>query len=146
MLDEPIHQLSFDRQPPGYLIPETHQGVAPGRAAVDSAIDQEEQLGGAGAGDVEHPLLLGILMLAVEALMASAADPLAEVAVEKGLAWLLRAVAENRHHQSAPIGFYFARLWYYESMYPLVFTLSALTRAVEHFADPNEDPATQIPP
>jgi len=27
--------------------------------------------------------------------------------------------------ESAPIGFYFAKLWYYESLYPVVFALGA---------------------
>ena len=30
--------------------------------------------------------------------------------------------------QYAPIGFYFAKLWYYEELYPLSFTLAALGR------------------
>jgi squalene-hopene/tetraprenyl-beta-curcumene cyclase len=28
----------------------------------------------------------------------------------------------------SPIGFYFAKLWYFERMYPLVFAVSALGR------------------
>jgi len=104
----------------------------PARRGVDWLCSHQKGDGGwggdpAGASSVEETAV------AVEALMAATADRWVEVAVEKGLGWLVRAVAENRHRQSAPIGFYFARLWYYESMYPLVFTLSALTRAVEHY-------------
>jgi hypothetical protein len=29
----------------------------------------------------------------------------------------------------SPIGFYFAKLWYYEKLYPLIFTVSALGHA-----------------
>jgi squalene-hopene/tetraprenyl-beta-curcumene cyclase len=67
--------------------------------------------------------------VATEALLGSAADRSVQVAADKGLAWLVRAVAEDRHRHPAPIGFYFARLWYYEAMYPLVFATSALSRA-----------------
>jgi hypothetical protein len=39
-------------------------------------------------------------------------------------------VEEDRHRQSSPIGFYFAKLWYYETLYPLTYSLSALGQAV----------------
>jgi squalene-hopene/tetraprenyl-beta-curcumene cyclase len=48
-----------------------------------------------------------------------------------GLDWLCNAVQSNHHRASQPIGFYFARLWYYEKMYPLVFSLSALNKGLE---------------
>ncbi len=43
----------------------------------------------------------------------------------------LRAVADEcggvaAPEQPAPIGFYFAKLWYYERLYPMVFTVAAL--------------------
>lgn len=53
-------------------------------------------------------------------------------AAAKGLAWLVRAVQEGRHRQAEPIGLYFARLWYYEDLYPIIFTVSALREAVRH--------------
>ena len=40
--------------------------------------------------------------------------------------WLLRRVEDDTWTQPAPIGFYFAKLWYYERMYPMVFTVAAL--------------------
>jgi squalene-hopene/tetraprenyl-beta-curcumene cyclase len=33
-----------------------------------------------------------------------------------------------------PIGFYFARLWYYEKLYPIIFTVAALGRAQKKLA------------
>ena len=36
---------------------------------------------------------------------------------------------ESREIQAAPIGLYFARLWYYERLYPVIFATSALGRA-----------------
>ena len=52
-------------------------------------------------------------------------------ALEKGLAWLCREIAQGRLSRPAPIGLYFAKLWYFEKLYPIVFTLSALRRALE---------------
>jgi squalene-hopene/tetraprenyl-beta-curcumene cyclase len=44
--------------------------------------------------------------------------------------WLVDRVEQNQHRQPAPIGFYFAKLWYYERLYPLTFTVAALGRAL----------------
>ncbi len=44
----------------------------------------------------------------------------------KGQNWLARAILSGGLQESAPIGFYFAKLWYYESMYPVVFALGAM--------------------
>jgi squalene-hopene/tetraprenyl-beta-curcumene cyclase len=50
-------------------------------------------------------------------------------AVARGLAWLIDAVEAGRLHQPTPIGFYFAKLWYFEKMYPIVWSVMALGRA-----------------
>ncbi len=68
--------------------------------------------------------------LAVEALLAAASEPEFMPAIEKGLNWLVNRVERGEHRNAAPIGFYFAKLWYYEKLYPLAFTVSALGRAV----------------
>ena len=64
--------------------------------------------------------------LATEALLAG--DP-EKTAGWRGLAWLMDRVEEGSYRKTTPIGFYFAKLWYFESLYPLVFTVSALRRA-----------------
>ena len=50
-------------------------------------------------------------------------------AVELGVGWLIEATEGGTRFPPAPIGLYFARLWYFEELYPLVFTVSALTLA-----------------
>jgi squalene-hopene/tetraprenyl-beta-curcumene cyclase len=50
-------------------------------------------------------------------------------------------VESNRHHESAPIGFYFAKLWYYEKLYPLIWTVAALGPAARERLRPSELPA-----
>ena len=75
--------------------------------------------------------------LAVEALISGGSRASLQPAIKKGLHWLVTAVLENRHQESSPIGFYFAKLWYYERLYPLVFTAAALGSAVrEMTCDP----------
>ncbi len=48
----------------------------------------------------------------------------------RGLEWLLNAVESDRWTESSPIGLYFAKLWYYEELYPLLFLVSALRAAL----------------
>lgn len=48
------------------------------------------------------------------------------VAIIRGVEFLLRSVAMGRHREPWPIGFYFAKLWYHERLYPLIFAVAAL--------------------
>lgn len=48
-------------------------------------------------------------------------------AISKGTAWLIKKV-DNSDIAAAPIGLYFARLWYFEELYPVIFALSATKR------------------
>ncbi len=68
--------------------------------------------------------------LAVEALLMGVADDSTQAAIGKGLRWLVEAVETGRYLENSPIGFYFAKLWYHEKLYPLIFTVSALGRAI----------------
>jgi len=51
-------------------------------------------------------------------------------AYHRGLHWLVEAVESDRFLEASPIGLYFAKLWYYEDLYPIIFTASALRRHV----------------
>ncbi len=68
--------------------------------------------------------------LAVEALMTGGSGLVGHRAAERGLQWLISAVESGSHRQCSPIGFYFAKLWYYERLYPLIFSVSALGHAL----------------
>jgi squalene-hopene/tetraprenyl-beta-curcumene cyclase len=74
--------------------------------------------------------------LAVEALLSNNSRP-SQNAARRGIDWLIEAVRQQRHLEPTPIGYYFAKLWYYEKLYPLLFTVSALGAAVRsrHAAD-----------
>ncbi len=47
-------------------------------------------------------------------------------AVHCGTDWLIAHTYYGHSTPASPIGLYFARLWYFEELYPLIFTLSAL--------------------
>jgi squalene-hopene/tetraprenyl-beta-curcumene cyclase len=67
--------------------------------------------------------------LAVEALLAAPLESPHAAAAWEGVSWLIEAVENDSFREPAPIGFYFAKLWYYERLYPLIFTVSALGQA-----------------
>jgi squalene-hopene/tetraprenyl-beta-curcumene cyclase len=70
--------------------------------------------------------------LAVEALAETSsrtpAEAITRTAIDRGAAWLVDAVEQGRWREPAPIGFYFAKLWYHERLYPLIFATGALTK------------------
>jgi len=102
--------------------------------------------GGAGkASDVAPSGMSSVeeTALAVEALLTTRNDETFQPTLEEGIQWLLEAVRTGRHRESAPIGFYFARLWYYEKVYPLAFTVAALGRALRQFSTRSSDEREQ---
>lgn len=68
--------------------------------------------------------------LAVEALASKnlLGLPGASHAAERGASWLAMRVNEGTAEEASPIGFYFAKLWYFESLYPTIFAASGLKR------------------
>lgn len=63
--------------------------------------------------------------LAVESLLGS----IHTEAVGRGVAWLVARANPDDWASPSPIGFYFAKLWYFERLYPLIFMVSALGAA-----------------
>lgn len=53
-----------------------------------------------------------------------------------GVEFLVRGIETDRHHTAWPIGFYFAKLWYHEKLYPHIFTASALGKFLRTSAAP----------
>ncbi|MEM8946879.1 MAG: prenyltransferase/squalene oxidase repeat-containing protein [Planctomycetota bacterium] len=73
--------------------------------------------------------------LAITALLPYAAnDQRIEAAVEVGISWLIEAIEQDRHTEPAAIGFYFAKLWYHERLYPQIFATHALAAAARKYA------------
>lgn len=71
--------------------------------------------------------------VAVEALLAGGLTSVRTAPIEAGVRWLVEAVETDRYREPAPIGLYFAKLWYYERLYPRIFTVAALGQAVDHW-------------
>lgn len=82
---------------------------------------------GGWGGAASTPSSIEETALAVEVLLN--AGPNAEAAVERGLTWLIERIEAGGLHQPTPIGFYFAKLWYFEKLYPIIFSVAALGRA-----------------
>jgi squalene-hopene/tetraprenyl-beta-curcumene cyclase len=82
---------------------------------------------GGWGGAVNTPSSIEETALAVEILLDAGTS--AEAAVERGLAWLIERIEGGGLTQPTPIGFYFAKLWYFEKLYPIIFSVAALGRA-----------------
>jgi squalene-hopene/tetraprenyl-beta-curcumene cyclase len=50
--------------------------------------------------------------------------------IERGIEYLVKRVEDGTFTDASPIGFYFAKLWYFEKLYPIIFTVAALGRAL----------------
>jgi squalene-hopene/tetraprenyl-beta-curcumene cyclase len=83
---------------------------------------------GGWGGAADTPSSVEETSLAVEALCSL---PHASEAFEKGISWLCEKVLDNSFRQPAPIGFYFAKLWYFEKLYPMIFAVSALGKSLD---------------
>ena len=74
--------------------------------------------------------------LAIDGLCAYAqvtgGDPDVTTAIAYGAAWLAEATEEGRSFPASPIGLYFAKLWYSEKLYPIVFASAALEKALPY--------------
>jgi squalene-hopene/tetraprenyl-beta-curcumene cyclase len=82
---------------------------------------------GGWGGAANTPSSIEETALAVEVLLDAGAQ--AEAAVERGLAWLIERIEAGGLAHPTPIGFYFAKLWYFEKLYPIIFSVAALGRA-----------------
>jgi len=56
-------------------------------------------------------------------------------AVYPAAQWLMQHTENPDRIHPAPIGLYFARLWYYEELYPLIFAVAALQKVKNTLAD-----------
>jgi len=117
---------------------ETAGNSVPGES-IDRAVDwlvaqQNADNGWSGAAGAASSMEeTGVALQAlVAAWMRKAGDPLAQDglrgAIARGAEWLVTAIENEGWKVPAPIGLYFAKLWYFERMYPLIFANGALAR------------------
>jgi squalene-hopene/tetraprenyl-beta-curcumene cyclase len=126
----------------------------PARRGVAWLLGAQNADGGWG-GAVKTPSSMEETAVAVEILVdapgayaagsPNASSSAVERAVNNGLAWLVQEVEAGGLHNPTPIGFYFAKLWYFEKLYPIIFTVAALGRARQKLSrrQPQDPPARQ---
>ncbi|MFT5462627.1 MAG: squalene-hopene/tetraprenyl-beta-curcumene cyclase, partial [Planctomycetota bacterium] len=89
--------------------------------------------GGFGASQGLEPSIeeTGMGLEALGVIAATDLAPRRQVlsAMENAGLWLAEATSEGTRFPATPIGLYFARLWYSERLYPIVYTVAALERA-----------------
>jgi len=101
----------------------------PARRGVDWLLSAQNADGGWG-GSLHTPSSMEETALAVEVLIGEPSLALrAGVTVERGLTWLIERIEAGGLREPTPIGFYFAKLWYLQKLYPIIFTVAALGRA-----------------
>ena len=97
-------------------------GGAPGLApSIEETALATDALAGFVIADIRNPKCCGQAVRA---------------AVERGAAWLIEQTAEGTRLEAAPIGLYFARLWYFERLYPVIFATAALEKAARCLSQP----------
>lgn len=92
--------------------------------------------GGWGGGKTGLPSTVEETALALSALAELSGGVLSGTdlasSLGRGYKWLEAATEGGTSFEASPIGFYFAKLWYYERTYPLVWTVEALVRLANH--------------
>ena len=78
---------------------------------------------GSFGGDANAPSSIEETAVALHALSGVADDG------RKSVQWLIAATENGTRFPASPIGLYFARLWYHEQLYPVVWTLGAMRAA-----------------
>jgi squalene-hopene/tetraprenyl-beta-curcumene cyclase len=88
-----------------------------------------QQQNGGWSGSEAGPVSIEETALALTALAGAQrhVDTSVTHALTRGTNWLIERVESGAWKNPAPIGFYFARLWYYERLYPLIFAVGALS-------------------
>jgi len=103
-------------------------GSGPWTRAVDRAkgwlVRAQHEDGGFGGAPGIDPTLEET-GLALEGLSAAGG---CEEAVARGRRWLSERTAQGSRFDPSPIGLYFAKLWYWDRLYPLIFTAAGLGR------------------
>ncbi|MBS0263510.1 MAG: squalene--hopene cyclase [Planctomycetes bacterium] len=95
---------------------------------------QAQNSDGGWSGNAGGPSSIEETALATEALLTvKSENPEISGAAQRGIAWLLNRFDAGGLADPSPIGFYFAKLWYFEKLYPVIFATAALRRAVKQF-------------
>jgi squalene-hopene/tetraprenyl-beta-curcumene cyclase len=86
---------------------------------------------GGWGGAPQTPSSVEETALAVDALLGCGEVAGSKESLERGIRWLVERVEDDSFSDASPIGFYFAKLWYFEQLYPIIFITGALGRALQ---------------
>jgi squalene-hopene/tetraprenyl-beta-curcumene cyclase len=86
---------------------------------------------GGWGGAPQTPSSVEETALAVDVLLGCGKVAGSKEAIERGLRWLVERIEDGGFVEATPIGFYFAKLWYFEQLYPVIFITGALGRALQ---------------
>jgi squalene-hopene/tetraprenyl-beta-curcumene cyclase len=106
--------------------PVSAETIARGRDAL--AAMQQPDGGWSGSGVRGLPCSIEETGMALEALAGTEKNG----EVDRGTRWLVERVERNEWKRPSAVGFYFARLWYFEKLYPQLATVAGLGAAVRH--------------
>jgi squalene-hopene/tetraprenyl-beta-curcumene cyclase len=96
------------------------------RSALDWLL-QNQHADGSWSATEGLPASVEETALGLEAL-TDFSEPAASAAADRAAAWLIQRVDARTVDSPSPIGFYFAKLWYFEELYPIIFAVSGLNR------------------
>jgi squalene-hopene/tetraprenyl-beta-curcumene cyclase len=97
-------------------------------AAANRWLLRVQNADGGWGGDAGVPSSIEETALAIGALASGALDAELRQAVLRGQAWIATATRGGTSFPASPIGFYFAKLWYDERLYPIALVVEALER------------------
>lgn len=87
---------------------------------------KQQQASGAWGGDLTTPGSLEETAVTLHALCQAAPyEIVPEESLKTGVEWMLAVTKDGTFFPAAPIGLYFARLWYHEKLYPIIWTAQA---------------------
>ncbi len=104
--------------------------TGPARRGLQWLIRAQGDDGGWG-GAPRTPSSVEETALAVDALLGGGYVAGSNEALDRGIRRLVEYVEDGSFVEAAPIGFYFAKLWYFEQLYPVIFITGALGRALQ---------------
>jgi squalene-hopene/tetraprenyl-beta-curcumene cyclase len=113
-------------------VPEFREAIVGLAARGARWLEQTQNADGGWGGAPQTPSSVEETGLAVEALAhwQRRGFEINSTVFLRGVTWLVERVESGRWKECSPIGFYFARLWYFEKLYPLITTVAALRAAV----------------
>jgi squalene-hopene/tetraprenyl-beta-curcumene cyclase len=107
------------------VVSSTEKTASMRQRGLDWLIRAQNEDGGWGAG-TGTPSSIEETALAISAIAPH--HPAAQ-SVSRGLRYLAQRTDNGRRFDPSPIGFYFAKLWYYEREYPLILAVAAMQQA-----------------